>query len=153
MRETPRITDEQFQELRQMYLDGVSRDDIAKHFGCSVGAIFDRNREQRLGKDGRPKGRLIHPGCRFLERRQGAGGGRRPGDLYLAEGIVSPEEAEERRAAVFASWDPETRERRRGAGRLDDDDRKQRGRSSWAVEPVKGFAIPRRLDTRPRGNW
>jgi hypothetical protein len=152
MRETPQITDEQFRELRQMYLDGVSRDDIAKHFGCSVGAIFDRNREQRLGRDGRPKGRLIHPGCRFLERRQGAGGGRRSGDAWGALAHVSREEAEQRRAAVFASWDDETRESRRNAGRIDDE-REHRGRYAWAHAPVRGFASTTRLDTRPRGNW
>jgi hypothetical protein len=141
-----RMSDEQFSQLRERYLAGESREDLARAFGYSVGALFDRRREER------GKGLLAHPGCRDLPRLQGRGGGRGCGADYSGR-CVSLEEREARKAEIQAGWTPEERAARRYPG-PPEDRRVSNSRRGWDnFEPARGFASARRMDTRPRRNW
>jgi hypothetical protein len=130
--------------IRQMWDAGRSRQEIADAVGIPAARLFDRTAHLR------GRGRLLHDGLLTLSRRQGQGGGRRPG-LDHDGGNVSPEHAQHRASRVWASWSPAEREKRYQAGYLDSRDRpgtanRREGRQRWAeaTEPVRGaITVPR----------
>lgn len=146
------MSDAEFQQLRERWLAGESRESIAKAFGYSVGQLFDRTAEAR-GRNTSP-----HPGLATLEKRQGRGGGRRSGSEYAGGSHVTAAEVEQRRDEVFKSWSDEEREARYHAGLLIGEGRpkdfgpraredsshhpdREPGTKGWATEPRRGVVV------------
>lgn len=143
------LTDAEYHQLCQWYLhDNLPQEEIARRLGIPKARLFDRRLEARN------RGVLADPRLAHLDRRQGQNGGRRPGSQYhLADGIVSEQEVEARRQAIFNSWDDAERESRKGAGYIEDR-MLHRGRYAWANQPARGYAPTSSLSSQPRHrNW
>jgi hypothetical protein len=92
----PKLTDEQVWQLFELWEAGASRSEICERFQVSVGSVFDRGRARRS------KGHLAHPKLEQLPKRQGRGGGRKPGSGYPLEVCPTPEEIALRCAEIRA---------------------------------------------------
>jgi hypothetical protein len=143
------LTDAEYHQVVQWYLhDGMGQEEIARRLGIPKARLFDR------GLEARKRGVLADSRLAHMDRRQGQNGGRRPGIAYrMSDGIVSEQEAEARRQAIFNGWDAAERESRRGAGYIEDR-RLHRGRYAWANEPARGYVPTSSLGSQPRHrNW
>ena len=111
----PYISDAALALARQLWDDGADKATVAKAVGCSPGRLFDRGLINRPGK-----GRPAHPSLEHdpLPRRQGRGGGRKPGEAYDPRD-PSAEEITQACKQIRSGWDEATLRNRKYQGAPD----------------------------------